>query len=81
MKKVYEIKAEQDNGYGRGTTVVERRLYTTKEEADAIAEKMVKDIMERWPREWWMHYDEAYENGKGTGKPAVWAAELEVEGL
>ena len=77
MKKVYEIKAIEDNGYGRGTVVVVKRVYTTEGAANEMARDLTGDIMARWPREWWMHYTEDRE----TGKPRVWAEALEVEGL
>ena len=77
MKKVYEIKAVKDNGYGRGTVEVLRRLYTTKEEAERIAAAKVEEILNEWPREWWMHYEDM----RHEDKPTVWAEALEVEGL
>lgn len=76
MKKVYEIKAVEDNGYGYGTTKVVKRVYTTEEAANEMARTMADEIVARWPREWWMHYTA---NREGT--PTVWAEVLEVEGL
>lgn len=76
MKKIYEIKAIKDDGYGHGHIGVVRRMYTTKDEAEKIAKALPDEIIAKWPREWWMHYTEGENN-----KPTVWVEELEVEGL
>ena len=77
MKKVYEIKAVKDDGYGRGNVEVLKRVYTTEGAAAEMARDIAGTIMAKWPREWWMHYEDT----KHEDKPTVWAEALEVEGL
>lgn len=75
MKKVYEIKVEHCDMEGRNFWYkVERRVYTTAENAEALVAERKAEI--KAIGAWWCGYGKNAE-----GEPNVKAEALEIEGL